>query len=210
MTVEVTAGPADLDAVGLSLESQGVTADASAVTITPDQRSGFSLAAGASRSFTFKAKSSKAGKVEIKVTATGNASTGAVSGWARTGFVVKRKAYAIEMTGIERAAKIGPLPKPLSPDKVAFGDTVDFALSGWDPAGGPISVSWGDKSLGKLAPNQVGAADPWSPSASRAGDIPTRWPRRPAMPLTLNASHGRDGLDWLKRSEPVALSCAAA
>jgi hypothetical protein len=64
--------------------------------------------------------------------------------------------YKIKMVGLMRPAAVGPLPSPIGPDKVAFGDTVDFALYGWDPHGGPITVSWGSRRLGRLEPDVSG------------------------------------------------------
>jgi hypothetical protein len=204
LTVKVTAGPVDLTGVELSLASLGVSSDAAAVTITPDSRGGFSLDAGASRTFTFKAKSSKALKAVIKVSATAKtASSDEVRASGTTTFVVKSRPYAIDMIGLTRTEKIGPLPKPLSPDKVAFGDTVKFALSGWDPEGGPIDVSWGDKSVGALPPDQAGGTE----GEFKIEDFQTRGTLANQKPCsgTLTATQGSNKAELVLKSEVIGV-----
>jgi|GEM_PF-3393957 len=163
LTVKVTAGPVDLTGVNLTLEPLGVVSSVpSTLTITPTGRDGFDLASGASRTFTFKAKSLKAGPVTVKASVSASASSGGdVNASATTSYVVKDDSHTITMIGWTRQSKVGdfdPLPKVLSPDAIAAGDTVNFSLAGWNTDGGPIKVTWGDTSVGDFTPDTAGQA----------------------------------------------------
>jgi len=73
-------------------------------------------------------------------------------------FLVPARPYALKMIGLARRPIVGPLPSPISPNKIAVGDTVTFALYGWDPRGGPVAMMWGSKRLGGLRPDPAGTA----------------------------------------------------
>jgi hypothetical protein len=158
VTVTVTAGAADLTNVNLG-KGLVPSSDAAVVTASPSGLNGFSLAADASRAFTFSVKAEKEGKVSLKSTVSAEtASSQALHGSGQTTLDLKALGYGFSMNGLSRPTKNGPLPSPLSPSKLAVGDTVTYALTKWNPDGGPVAISWGNRKLGHLAVKADGSS----------------------------------------------------
>ena len=157
-TVNVSAGGQDVTGIDLG---KGLTSSTDAVVVAqvPAGLSGFDLAAHTSRAFRFKLKGARAGTSLVSASASGQTASGPVHGSGKTSLEVTPFRYAFQMTGLKRNAKNGPLPDPLSADKLVTGDELTYTLSDWNPDGGPIAVSWDNRQITSLPPGRDGRAD---------------------------------------------------
>jgi hypothetical protein len=157
ITVTLTAGGGDL--TGLTLAELTSSSDAAVVGSGPSGLSGFSLAADASRSFTFVVKGAKEGTTTLNESASGQSSSGVVNGSGTLDLKVGPPQYLITMKSRTRTVKEGYPAGPVGPTKLATGDTVSYGLEGWDPNGGPISISWDHKEISQLSVKSDGSSE---------------------------------------------------
>ncbi len=115
--VRVTAGAKKVTAVTLG---KGLVIGGPVATLTssPSGSSGFTLAAGASRTFAFKVKAVKAGTAKLGASASGRSGTSTISGSGSDTLKVGKSALAITMTSVAEGTKLARFPLEVTDEGV--------------------------------------------------------------------------------------------